>query len=88
LPGSTAPAASSVGNKVQGSGSHPEPGGSAKTGGTDPQSKALEQAIAQLLEPLLRKWLESNLPRLVETAIREEVARGLKSDRTRPELKI
>ena len=51
-----------------------------------PQSPSLEQMIGQLLEPLLQKWVNDNLPRLVEAAIREEVARALKD---RPgELKI
>lgn len=54
----------------------------------DTPARALEEAIAQLLEPLLRQWLESNLPRLVAGAIREEVARGLEAERERTELKI
>lgn len=41
------------------------------------QTQALEQIIEQLLEPLLRRWVEANLPRLVDAAIRAEVARGL-----------
>ncbi len=43
-----------------------------------PQSPSLEQMIGQLLEPLLQKWVNDNLPRLVEAAIREEVAQALK----------
>jgi hypothetical protein len=46
-----------------------------------PATPALEAIIAELLEPVLRQWLETRLPRLVEGAIREEVARQLrKSD--------
>jgi len=41
------------------------------------QTQALEQIIEQLLEPLLRRWVEGNLPRLVDAAIRAEVARAL-----------
>lgn len=41
------------------------------------QTQALEQIIEQLLEPLLRRWVEANLPRLVDAAIRAEVARAL-----------
>ncbi len=41
------------------------------------QTQALEQVIEQLLEPLLRRWVEVNLPRLVDAAIRAEVARAL-----------
>jgi cell pole-organizing protein PopZ len=42
-----------------------------------PPTQGLQAAIAQLLEPVLRQWVEITLPRLVETAIREEVARQL-----------
>jgi cell pole-organizing protein PopZ len=41
------------------------------------QTQALEQIIEQLLEPLLRRWVDANLPRLVDAAIRAEVARVL-----------
>jgi cell pole-organizing protein PopZ len=41
------------------------------------QTQALEQIIEQLLEPLLSRWVEANLPRLVDAAIRAEVARAL-----------
>ena len=40
------------------------------------QARALEQMIGQLLEPVIRNWLEVNLPRLVEKVVREEVARA------------
>src|SRR5262245_8994442 len=46
------------------------------------QTQAIEQIIEQLLEPLLRRWVEANLPRLVEVAIRAEVARILEARRT------
>jgi len=44
-------------------------------------SKALEQMIAQLLEPVLRSWLEQNLPAMIEKVIREEVARAMAAER-------
>lgn len=46
------------------------------------QARALEEMIGQLLEPVIRNWLETNLPRLVEKVVREEVARtaAAKSD--------
>jgi hypothetical protein len=46
------------------------------------QARALEEMIGQLLEPVIRNWLEANLPRLVEKVVREEVARtaAAKSD--------
>jgi hypothetical protein len=40
------------------------------------QARALEEMIGQLLEPVIRNWLEANLPRLVEKVVREEVARS------------
>jgi cell pole-organizing protein PopZ len=43
------------------------------------QTQAIEQIIEQLLEPVLHRWVEAKLPRLVETAIRAEVARILEN---------
>jgi cell pole-organizing protein PopZ len=43
-----------------------------------PATAGLEAIIAELLEPVLRQWLETRLPGLIETAIREEVARQLR----------
>lgn len=51
-----------------------------------PPTQGLQAAIAHLLEPVLRQWVEITLPRLVETAIREEVSRQL--SKPRGELKI
>jgi cell pole-organizing protein PopZ len=39
------------------------------------QSHALEDMIGQLIEPVIRSWLDANLARLVEKVVREEVAR-------------
>jgi len=47
-------------------------------------STALEGAVREMLRPLLVQWLNENMPRILENAIREEIAmRGLlpKSDR-------
>jgi uncharacterized protein len=38
-------------------------------------ARALEGVIGQMLEPLIKSWLEANLPRLVEKVVREEVSR-------------
>jgi DNA polymerase-3 subunit gamma/tau len=43
------------------------------------QVRAFEQAIAHVLEPVLRKWLDDNLPRMVQAAIREELAKAAKA---------
>jgi cell pole-organizing protein PopZ len=56
----------------------PQPAG-AKAAPTS-QTQALEQIIEQLLEPVLHRWVEANLPRLVETAIRAEVVRLLEKN--------
>ena len=47
-------------------------------------TRALEQVVGQLLEPVIRQWLHSNLPRLIEKAVREEVVRALAAERERP----
>lgn len=40
------------------------------------QSKAsLEEAVAEMLRPMLNTWLEANLPRIVEQVVREHVAK-------------
>ncbi len=48
-----------------------------------PQGGPLETAVREMLRPLLVQWLNENMPRILENAIREEIAvRGLlpKSD--------
>ena len=52
----------------------PEPAGVLPT-------RALEQVVAELLEPVIRQWLHTNLPRLIEKAVREEVVRALAAER-------
>jgi uncharacterized protein len=44
-------------------------------------ARTLEGAIGELLEPVIRQWLQANLPRLVEEMVRKEVARVLATDR-------
>jgi cell pole-organizing protein PopZ len=49
-----------------------EPAKAAVTG----QSKSsLEEAVAEMLRPMLNTWLEANLPRIVEQVVREHVAK-------------
>ena len=52
----------------------------------NPQTQALQEMIGRLLEPVIQQWLDSNLPGMVEAAIREEMERQFK--RPRGELKI
>jgi len=45
------------------------------------QARTLEQVIGELLEPVIRQWLDANLPRLVEEVVRKEVARAIAVER-------
>ena len=40
-----------------------------------PESKAIEDMTRELLKPLLKSWLDSNLPQIIERVVREEIAR-------------
>lgn len=40
--------------------------------------RTLEDTVADLLRPLLREWLENNMPRIVQDALRLEVAESVK----------
>jgi cell pole-organizing protein PopZ len=43
-----------------------------------PQVRSLEDAVREMLRPLLVQWLNENMPRILEKAIREEIAaRGI-----------
>jgi cell pole-organizing protein PopZ len=46
-----------------------------------PSPGALERTIAEILEPVIRNWLDSNLPRMVEKVIREEVGKAIAVER-------
>ena len=37
-------------------------------------TKGLEDTVKELLKPLLMQWLDENMPRIVNEAIREEIA--------------
>ena len=54
--------------------SRPEP--AAPTGGSGPTIDALAR---ELLRPMLKEWLDANLPGIVETAVRKEVERIARS---------
>lgn len=38
-------------------------------------TRTLEDVARELLQPMLRQWLDDNLPRIVQAAVREEVER-------------
>jgi cell pole-organizing protein PopZ len=35
--------------------------------------RTLEDTVAELLRPMLRQWLETNMPRIVEKALKTEL---------------
>ena len=41
---------------------------------TTPAVRTLEDTVSELMRPLLRQWLDDNMPRIVEKAFREELA--------------
>jgi hypothetical protein len=49
-------------------------------------ARTLEQVIGELLEPVIRQWLEANLPRMVGDVVREEVARAMAAERNAPKV--
>lgn len=46
--------------------------------------RTVEDIVAELLRPMLREWLAENMPRMVEKALRIELAEGLKTVRPKP----
>jgi uncharacterized protein len=40
-----------------------------------PDSKVIEEMTREMLKPLLKSWLDSNLPQIIERVVREEIAR-------------
>jgi cell pole-organizing protein PopZ len=38
-------------------------------------SRKLDEVVEDLLRPMLRQWLEGNLPQMVERLVREEIER-------------
>jgi cell pole-organizing protein PopZ len=65
--------------------SAPMPNGKATAGGEPPRlqgtlldsphNRALEAMVLDLLKPMLRQWLDENMPRLVAEALDDEVRR-------------
>ena len=55
----------------------PEAGASAdQSPPTGASNQALENLLREMLRPMLQRWLDDNLPSMVEQAVRAEVARG------------
>jgi cell pole-organizing protein PopZ len=36
--------------------------------------RTLEDTVAEMLRPMLKQWLETNMPRIVEKALKGEIA--------------
>jgi len=49
--------------------------------------RTMEDTVAELLRPMLREWLDSNMPRIVEKALRIETAGSQKSNGAKPQTK-
>jgi cell pole-organizing protein PopZ len=46
-----------------------------------PHTHALEAMVAEMLRPMLQRWLDENMPRLVATALQDEAVRMAARDR-------
>ena len=42
---------------------------------TPGQSKTVEELVREAVEPMLKQWLDTNLPRIVERMVREAIDR-------------
>jgi cell pole-organizing protein PopZ len=54
-----------------------DPSGTSTPAADGSRARTLEHVIGELLEPVIRQWLEANLPRLVEEVVRKEVVRAV-----------
>jgi len=46
--------------------------------GSIPVTRTLEDAVADMLRPMLQQWVAENMPRIIERALRTEVAQSVK----------
>lgn len=51
----------------------PRSGAASSSGEESPAARTLEETVAELLRPMLREWLDANMPRIVEKALRVEL---------------
>lgn len=54
--------------------SEPRPDARARPGEQSAAARTLEDTVSELLRPMLREWLDANMPRIVEKALRVELA--------------
>jgi cell pole-organizing protein PopZ len=57
-------------------------GGTAAAGAT--QLQGLDAMVAELLRPMLRRWLDENMPRLVSAALKAEADNLSRRDPQKP----
>jgi cell pole-organizing protein PopZ len=53
-------------------------------GGDSPHVNALEAMVAELLRPMLQRWLDENMPRLISAALKDEASRLSARDPKKP----
>jgi hypothetical protein len=46
--------------------------------------RTLEDAVAEMLKPMLQQWLADNMPRIIEKALRVEAASTVKRNQKPP----
>jgi hypothetical protein len=49
--------------------------------GLAPGTRALEAMVVEMLQPMLRQWLDQNMPRLVAAALKDQAERVNTADR-------
>jgi uncharacterized protein len=63
---------------------HAAPDARAAPEGATPHVHALEAMVAELLRPMLQRWLDENMPRLVSAALKDEAVRMAARDPRKP----
>jgi uncharacterized protein len=53
-------------------------------GGDTPHVNTLEAMVAEMLRPMLQRWLDENMPRLISAALKDEVSRLSARDPKKP----
>lgn len=52
--------------------------------GSMPVNRTLEDAVADMLRPMLQQWVADNMPRIIERALRTEVAKSTRPGQKPP----
>jgi cell pole-organizing protein PopZ len=85
---STAPAASDKSaaqialetTATSGAAAQPTASAKAVAAPADAGSRTLEDVVADMVRPMLQKWIDENMPRIVERALKRDPLLGPKSD--------